>query len=402
MYAVVTLVGQGLFLALVALTGMWIARFFRGDNTLGCLIAGILAGLLLPVFEFDTGLRYDNIRELVFFLILPILIFRSAWLIDPRIMRRWLMPVLLLATVGVVICWLLVALLTYFGIAHPSGFPWHAALLTGVILAATDPMSVVSKLRQDGADENLVALMEGESIFNDAAAIVLFTVVLGVATSGDGAGLGAVSLYFAVIFLGGIAVGAICGLLVAIVVLLLRNPAASQIALVMGAIGSFYLAEHLAGVSGIMSVMVCAIIARVCLHEHRQAFLKHTSVTWEWLGLLFEALVFVIMGLAITFGMFETHWLAMLIAIAATLLARTVAIFALTPASNLVGRPVPLGWKWVMIWGGLRGVIAIALVLSLPVDLPYWYTVQSMVFGVVLFSVLVQGTSTGLLIKKAA
>jgi len=410
MEGVTTLVGQGLYLAVAAVIGLGIARILHSDNTLGCLIAGVLAGLLLPVIDFDTGLRAENLHQLVFFLILPVLIFEAAWQIEPKILKRWLGPVLLLSTVGVVICALLIALLTYYGINHPTGFPWVAALLTGAILAATDPVSVITRLREKDASDDLVTLVEGESLFNDAAAIVLFSLVLALATRSaveGGAdtgeplfGAGNVALYFAVIVFGGLAVGTLCGLVTAIVVRFLRSAGAGLATLVLAAFGSFYLAEHLVHVSGILSVMACAIAARVCLRRECETRLAYVEPSWESLALLFTALVFVIMGLTITFEMFTHQWLAMLIAIAAAVGARALAIFMMTPLARFVGPPIPKDWRLILGWGGLRGVIAVALVLSLPVELPYWWTVQSMVFGVVLFSLLVQGTSSAWLIGK--
>ncbi|WP_250461919.1 cation:proton antiporter [Microbulbifer litoralis] len=410
METVTTLVGQGLYMAMAAVVGLALARVLRTDNTLGCLIAGVLAGVLLPLIDYDTSLRADNLHQLVFFVILPILIFEAAWQIEPRALKRWLGPLLLFSTLGVAICALLIALICYYGMDDIDGFPWIAALLTGAILAATDPTAIVTRLRRGSADEELLTLVEGESLFNDAAAIVLFSLVLGVASHSvmEGAvstgeplsGAGNIALYFAVALFGGAAVGLFCGLVTAIVALFLGSAGAALVALVLAAFGTFYLAEHVVHVSGIIAVLVCAIVARACLREQRETFLAHAGPTWEWLGLLSRALVFVIMGLTITLPMFSQQWLAMLIAIAAAIGARALSIFLLAPLARFVGPPISKPWRLLLGWGGLRGVIAVALVLSLPSELPYWFAVQSMVFGVVLFSLLVQGTSSAWLIRK--
>lgn len=407
---VITLVGQGLYMAVAAVVGLALARILRTDNTLGCLIAGVLAGMLLPAIDFDTGLRAHNMQALVFFVILPVLIFEAAWQIEPAVLKRWLGPVLLFSTVGVLLSAFLIGLLTYYGLDHAEGFPWIAAFLTGVILAATDPVSVVNKLRTGHSGEDLITLVEGESLFNDAAAIVLYSLTLGVAlhtvmegSIGTGEaleGAGAVTLYFLATFFGGLAVGLLCGLVTAIAVLFLRSAGASLVVLLLAAFGSFYLAEHVVHVSGILAVMTCGIVARACLREQRETYLAHAEPTWEWLNLMFSALIFVIMGLVITWEMFTERWLAMIIAIAAAVGARALTIFLLAPVARFIGPPIPKEWRLVMGWGGLRGVVAVALVLSLPVELPYWWTVQAMVFGVVLFSLLVQGTTCKWLLSK--
>jgi CPA1 family monovalent cation:H+ antiporter len=408
---VVVIVGQGLYLSVAAIIGLGISRILRIDNTLGCLLAGVLAAFLLPVIDYDTGLRATSLRELVFFVILPVLIFESAWQLEPRILKRWIGPILLFSTLGLVICAFLIAAITYYGIGHPAGFPWIAALLTGAILAATDPVAVVNKLRQEKTGEDLLSLVEGESLFNDAAAVVLYSLVLGLATYSivQGTGVSAeapslsvssVTLYFCMIFFGGVAVGLILGLLTTLVILFLRTPSAALMTLVIVAFGSFYLAESILHVSGIISVMTCAIVARACLRKQSKTYLVDAETTWEWLGLLFTSIIFVIMGLVITFEMFTHQWLAMLIATAAALGARALSVVLVAPLTRFVGPPIPKSWRLLMSWGGLRGVIAVALVLSLPVELPYWWTIQSMVFGVVLFSLLVQGTTSGRLIRK--
>ncbi|WP_444894501.1 cation:proton antiporter [Microbulbifer sp. TRSA001] len=408
---VVTVVGQGLYLAVAAVIGLGIARILRIDNTLGCLVAGVLAALLLPIIDYDTGLRATSIRELVFFVILPVLIFESAWQLEPKILKRWIGPVLLFSTVGLVICAVLIATITYYGIGHPEGFPWVAAMLTGAILAATDPVSVVNKLRQEKAGEDLLTLVDGESLFNDAAAVVFYSLVLGLATYGlvenssmaveaPSLGVTSVTLYFCMVFFGGVAIGLICGLITTLIILFLRSSSAALMTLVIAAFGSFYLAESIFHVSGIISVMVCAIVARGCLSKQNDTYLVHAGPTWEWMGLFFTGIIFVIMGLVITFEMFSHQWLAMIIATAAALGARALSVFLVSPLTRFVGPPIPKSWRLLMSWGGLRGVIAVALVLSLPVELPYWWTIQSMVFGVVLFSLLVQGTTSGRLIHK--
>ncbi|WP_193161112.1 cation:proton antiporter [Microbulbifer hainanensis] len=410
MESITTLVGQGLYMAAAAVAGLGLARILRSDNTLGCFIAGVVAGMLLPLIDYNTSLRAEHLHQLVFFVILPILIFESAWEIEPRELKEWLGPLLLMATLGVGICALLIAVLIYFGVNEPETLPWQAALLTGAILAATNPGAVVTKLRQKSGNEDLLTLIKGESLFNDVAAIVLFTLVLGavshsvfegaVSTGEPLEDARTITMYFAVTVFGGLAVGVLCGLLTAIVVLLLGAAGAALVTLLFAALGTYYLAEHVVHVSGIVAVMVCAMVARACLREQRETYLAHVSPTWEWLGLLFRALIFVIMGLVITPEMIGQQWFAILIAIAAAVGARALSIFVTGPLARFVGPPIPRNWRLLLGWGGLRGVIAVALALSLPSDLPFRLPVQSMVFGVVLFSLLVQGTSSRWLLGK--
>jgi len=362
----------------------------------------VLAGLFLPWLEIDTGIRASNIHDLVFYIILPVLIFEAAWHLKPSLLKRWLSPILLLSTLGMLVSCAVVATALYFAMAEPTGFPWIAALLAAAILAATDPIAVVSSLKNLNAPDELTTLVEGESLFNDASALVLFGVILSFSINSN-AHLDSTFLsLFLVTFLGGLLVGGLLGLAAAILTLLINQSSASNILLVLLAFSSFFVAEHLFHVSGIMSVVSAAIVSKTLLREHEQPLLSDVLSTWNWLALFFNALIFVLMGLVITFDMFSQQWLAIAIAIPAALLGRLLAVFGCNLLSGRFIRPIPLGWRYILVWGGLRGAIAIVLVLSLPIELPYWWTIQSMVFGVVLFSMLVQGNTTQMLIKRYA
>ena len=213
-------------------------------------------------------------------------------------------------------------------------------------------------------------------------------------------GVGTFAFEFAIVFFGGVVIGVVVGMLAAVAVLILARPSATPFVLLIAAFGSFYAAEHLMRVSGIMAVMLSALVVRSSLHEVEDTVAHGIGFTWEWLGQAFTSILFVIMGLVITVGMFQEMWLAMTIAIAAALVARVITVVTSSIICIPFGPRISRGWQILLIWGGLRGAIALALVLTLPVELPYWYTVQSMVFGVVLFSLLVQGTTNAALIRK--
>ncbi len=391
--------GQILAVCGIALVGMLIRRITQLELTLSCLLSGLLAGLLIPLLQVDTGIRAHNLHDLVFFIILPLLIFEAAWKLDTSLLKRWLGPVLILASIGVLISCFIIALIVYFGIGNSQGFPWIAALLAGAILSATDPIAVINQLHSAKAPEDLTTLFEGESLFNDATAVVLFSIILAMAT-GTTLEESNNFINFASIFLGGLILGSVLGLISAILVLLLGKPNATHFILVLTAFSSFYIAEELFHFSGIMSVMMSALITRIALKEQSATFLEHVNITWDWLGLVFNSLLFSIMGLVIVIDMFKEQWLSMLIAIIAALIARAISVSICGLLSKPFLYPIPFTWQILLFWGGLRGTIAIALVLALPTELPYWWIVQSMVFGVVIFNVLIQGSTNQFLIKK--
>lgn len=391
---ILTVVEQSLALVAITIAAALLRRFTRLHIATASILCGFGAGQTAALVGFDTGMGAGSLQDLVFFIILPVLVFEAAWHIDVKLLRRWLLPVLLLATLGLLVSTGATAALVSLGVGDPTGFPWIAALLTGAIVAATDPGPVVARLRSAGAPEDLAALLEGENLLNDATAVVLFSMVLTVALNPGMANLAGAGL-FAGICLGGIALGLICGLVATAVLLMLGNAAHTTIVLLFTAFGSFFLAEHYLHVSGILTVMTAALIVRGFLKEVEDGLASGVGHTWEWSGELLKSTLFVIMGLAITADMFRDHWLAMLIAIGAALIARGAAVTLCSAVSRLLRRPIPLRWQGIMIWGGLRGVIALALTLALPAELEYGDTIQAMVFAVVLFALVLQyGTAT--------
>lgn len=396
---IITATGQILLLSGLTIVGLLVNRVLKLELTLSCALVGLLTGLSLGFVNVDTGIRHHNLQDLVFFIILPVLIFEAAWHLKLHLLKRWILPILVLAVVGVLISCVVTAALIYLGIGHSVGFPWIAALLTGAILAATDPVAVISQLHANDAPDDLTTLFEGESLFNDATGIVLFTIVLGFATQTWSEGANFVT-YFASVFFGGIVVGLVVGLMAAAICAFVANSVASKFILVFTAFASFYCAEHLFHVSGILAVTIAALTTRFMLDKADAVLTQGVAETWAWLGLFFNSLLFVLMGLVVTLNMFTERWLAILIAIVASLVARAVAVMFCSLVTKPLPNSISIGWQILLVWGGLRGAIAIALVLSLPTSLPYWWTIQSAVFGVVAFSMLVQGTSNSMLIKK--
>ena len=394
------IVGQVLAVSALAVVGLMVQRALRIELTLACLLVGFVAGLGIEFTSFDTGIRASNLHDLVFFVILPVQIFEAAWELKPALLKKWLLPILLMATLGVLTCTFIAAGLIYAGIGHAEGFPWIAALITGAILAATDPVAVIAQLRAAKVSADLTTIFEGESLFNDATAVVLFSIVIGLATNSVDAAGDSYFAYFFMVAVGGLVFGTVSGLVVSAVLLLIGSSVASRFILVFSAFASFYVAEHLMHISGILAVMMTAIVTRVMLREVQASVTEGIAGTWEWLGTYFNSVLFAIMGLVVTLAMFRDQWLAMLIAIGAAVVARVVGVGVSCLLARPLSEPVSLPWQGLLVWGGLRGAIAIALVLSLPTSLPYWWTIQSMVFGVVLFSLLVQGTSNSYLITK--
>jgi CPA1 family monovalent cation:H+ antiporter len=186
------------------------------------------------------------------------------------------------------------------------------------------------------------------------------------------------------------------------IVRLLRNTVTKSLATIISAYLAFVLAESFLHVSGVMSVLVTGLILGHMIHHAKpDTTVGFIQELWESNAFIANALVFLLMGVVTTTSMFEERWLAMLIGIAAVLIARAIGIFAFVPLLNRATpiEPISRAYQAVMMWGGLRGAVTLALALSLPVTLDYWWTIQSIAFGVVIFTLFTQATSTGRLLR---
>jgi CPA1 family monovalent cation:H+ antiporter len=385
-------------LLLLAIVVQPLARKIHLPFTVTLVIAGFVASELLVMAGIDTGVRADSFHDLIFFVFLPVLVFESAYNTNAQLLWRNLFPILFLAIPLMLLSTLITAVLVYYAIGHPAGFPWIAALLTGALLSATDPVAVVALLRQMGVSERLAILMEGESLFNDATAIVIFSVFLAMATGMDNpVSVPDATLHFLRVFFGGILVGVGTGLLFTGLVRLLDEAVIRAVSTVISAYLAFIIAESLLHVSGVMAVLVTGLILgktiRSAAKDTDSGFVQEL---WKFNSYVANALVFLLMGVTITLGMFEERWLAMLIGIAGILIARAAGIFTCVPLLNKTTPIEPIGrpYQVILFWGGLRGAVTLALALSLPTTLDYWWTIQSIAFGVVLFTLFVQATST--------
>jgi len=379
-----------------------LARLLRLPFSLVLVMIGYVAVLIFLLFVEDTGLRARSYHDLVFYVLLPILIFESAFRIDSQLLLRNLPAILLLAILGMLLSALISAVGIYYGIGHPAGFPWLAALITGSLLAATDPVAVVAQMRSLGAPKRLEILMEGESLFNDATAVVLFGVCIAVATAASGheQGTGGLVLHgvleFIKVFSGGILVGLLLGLVVLALSRWSSGGLNFSLLSIAGAYGAYLLAEHW-HLSGVMAVLCAGLLLGSHVQRHQGVSKdRHDPVVlWETLGHFGNALIFLLSGMVITLNMFSERWRAILIALLVVFVARAISTTSsLAIARSMGAAPFPPGYRPLMVWGGLRGAVTLALALSLPVELSYWWTIQAIAFGVVLFTLFVQAPLT--------
>lgn len=344
------------------------------------VVAGYVVSEAIVLAGGDTGLRWQHIEGLVFGLLVPAIVFHCAYRLTPgAVASQWRIFLLtpLLWLLGI----LVIALILYYGIGVPAGFPWPAAFLAAAILMALEPGPLVDQLR----NEDSRAALEGEAVISDVFALTAFAVLLAVASGESPGALTGVRVFF-LAGLGGLAVGAVAGLLTLMAARIIADARARAAVPLLIAYGSYQLAEQVLGVSGVVAVVGVAMVARFVDRRWPprgagRSGGRHFVAT---VGFLAGAVLFVLLGATTTLDMFAERWVAMLLGIAAVVVSRLLQTFAV-PKSWL-----PPGERLLLMMGGIRTTVVAALALMLPTTLPYWWTIQAMAYGVVLFSLVIQ------------
>ena len=382
------ILGLGLILLIASLVAM-LSRLAHLPYSVGL----VLAGIALPMMP--TGLDFRLTRDLIFEVLLPPLVFEAALQLRWRPFREALPVTLTLAFAGVAIATAAVAVVLHLLI----DWSWIAAGLFAVLIAATDPVAVIAAFRELHVVPRLGMLVESESLLNDGAAAVGFGVLLAVQ---GGSASGAVAIAGTLLWtvLGGVVAGA----LVAGGVLLLAHRTDDHLVettlTTIAAYGSFMLAER-CGMSGVLATVTAGLVVgnvgqRGAISENTRGWLFDF---WAFAAFLANSVVFILIGAQGGKHPASLFTLDALVAIVVVLLGRMLAVYPLCLLFSRSRMRVDARHQHVLVWGGLRGALGLALALALPDSLPERHALVSVAFAVVAFSIFVQGMTMPLLIR---
>lgn len=367
------------------------------------VLVGFIGSEIIVLLGFDTGLRWDDFVAIILHLFVPIIVFESAFNANFKVLLSNMNAVLFLAIPCMFLASLMAGGLIFFGIGNDAGFPLTSALLTGIILSATDPVAVVDIFKKLGAPARINALLEGESLFNDATAIVAYSLLVSFALNESTVQpVSYIVGFFLKNSLGGLVVGLLIAFIASKLYWLCANHFGHTLFGIITAIFSFYLAEHVFHVSGIVSVLTAGLYLGEFYRRVESANNSFSANFWKLNAYIANAILFILVGVTITISMFTGQWLAMLIGIVAATLARAAVVYGCMPLFTMLPNieRVDIASKNVMMWGGLRGAVSLALALSIPTDIEGWYTIQSIVYGVVIFTLFVQAPFMEKLVLK--
>jgi monovalent cation:H+ antiporter, CPA1 family len=348
------------------------------------------------VAEPIVKLPFTSSTFLVIFL--PLLLFQAALTIDVREMVRDAAPLLLLAVVAVFVATIVIG----YSLSMIGGVPLLVALLVSSIVATTDPSAVIAIFRDLGAPGRLTRLIEGESLLNDAAAIVLFTILLGMLLSGQEPDLVEGAWRFVAAFGGGIVLGLAGARLIAMLLPWLGGLRSAEVTLTLALPYLMYiLGEHLLNVSGVIAVVTSGLAlsatVRARLSPENRTYLE---AFWEQLAFWAGSLVFILASILVPRLLWNVSLYDLgliLIMVLAALAARVLVLFVLLPMLSAVKltQKVSHAYKLVITWGGLRGAVTLALALAVTesrvLDPEVKQVVAVLATGFVLFTLFVNG-----------
>jgi len=375
----------------------FVVRWVRLPLSVALVSFGLLVAAIAPA-------RLSISPDVVLIALLPGLVFEAAFRLHLDDLTRVVGRTIVLAIPGVLLVAGVVAVVLHLA----TGLPLETAFVVGAVVSATDPVAVVASMRDAHAPRQLATLVEAESLFNDGTGVLLFTIALGsLSVGGD---ISEQVTGFAVAIVTSLILGAGCGFVASRLTALVDDSLVELTLTAVLAYGTYLLADGL-GQSGIIATVTAGIV--LGSYGHRVGMSLRTQqavdIVWEFVAFVLSALVFLLIGLTISFSDLAAAAGPIAWGIVAIFAGRIVVVYGLlgglrwlahrtpTPVGRssewALIRRMPFGWLHVVFWSGLRGAIAFALALALPLNVPDRELLQGTIFGMVLFTLLVQGAS---------
>ena len=402
---------SAIFLSLTALLTYVNHRFIGLPTTIGVMVISILlsiGAIFLGSLGFDQLIDYEvslleqlDFTEVLLDGMLSMLLFAGALHINISDLKRYKLPIGILAFFGTIVSAMLIAIALYFMLPlFGFGLPFLWCFLFGALISPTDPIAVMGILSSAGAPKSIETVIAGESLFNDGIGVVIFVLLLGILSSGDIPTANYVAHTLAVEAGGGIIFGLGLGAILYYMLKSIDSYQEEVLLTLAGVIGGYALASHW-HLSGPLAMVMMGLMVgnrgrALAMSDKTRHYI---DLFWELIDEILNAILFVLIGLEVVMIAYSGNlFIAAGLTIVIALLARFIVV-GMTTKTFHRQLDLPTGaWK-VLTWGGLRGGISVALVLQLPLGTER-DILLALTYAVVIFSILVQGLSVGKVAKS--
>lgn len=401
---VTLLLGLSLLLVVISAVHRYTRNFIIPGVTILMFLGAILAAS--PIFElvgFDFDAVTAEIPEIILLAIIPILIFDSGRKLKIGQIEKEAIPIGFFAIIGVVMTILILGI----GVNGVFQIPYMDALLFGTILAATDPVAVGVIFKKFPIPHKLNLIIEGESLFNDATGIISFNVIKGIIFSGVAFSLLDTTVSFLWSMVGAIAFGMGIGWIGGKILDKWKADEYVDFTFSLGlAIGGYIIADELLGVSGVVTTLFIAILIITTHKEILSAAKRRFHEYWDYLGFITNSILFFIIGIPLlaveSYESVEFPLiLVIIIPFVIMMLSRAIVVYGGSTFLRIFRVKIPLQWQNVLTLGGLRGGVAVALILSLPVDYEFKDLFTSLVIPLIAINLVVNPILLNQYLKKS-
>ena len=383
-------------------------RYTRNSVIPGVTILMFLGAILgaVPIVGFEVDEFYTFIEELpevILLVFIPILIFDSARKLKLGEIKKEAVPIGFFAIIGVIITIFII------GLAFVSIFqiPFNDALLIGTILAATDAVAVGVIFQKFPIPHKLNMIIEGESLFNDATGVISFNVVLGIIFSGVAFSLLDTSISFIWSMVGAIALGTAIGWIGGKILDKWKADEYVDFTFSLGlAIGGYIVADHFLHVSGVVTTLFTAIFIITKHKEISRGGRKLFHKFWDYLGFITNSVLFFMIGIPLlAVETAESVGYPLIIIVVAPfaimMLSRAVVVYGGSTFLRIFRVKIPVKWQNILTLGGIRGGVAVALVLSLPTDYEFKELFISLIIPLIAINLVVNPILLNQYMKKS-
>lgn len=372
--------------------------------TILLLIFGLCSKEILEAVGFHGHL--DLSSDVIFYFLLPLLLFGAALHLNFHQFRIQFKTITFISTFGLLLSVGVVGAL----VSLLLGIPLGVSILFGTLISATDPIAVLALFKSLGGPKRLALIADGESMFNDATAVVLFRIISAIVVGGTSLTHLTIvesGLEFIYVFFGSILFGAMFGYLISSVLSKIDNDIAIETTITLGAsLLAFTASEHYFHLSGVITAVVAGLFVGNLGRSRISAQVIHfVHEFWDYIGYLAVSAVFFFATFNLDINFLISDFPRWFYAVIAVLIGRAisvyVSIFITNKSSLFLDEPnIPLSWQHILNWGGLRGVIPLVLVFSLPESFVYKSELFLFTFASLLFTLFINGSTIGFLLKK--